>query len=228
MLDLDLARPYRVPKSRFRKVALVLLLSLALLVAILEVGSRVADGVVARAKSAPGFDPKTYEPGVLDAIALPTLDPAAQKAHDFRTIPHPYLAYALKPSWKSDPEAAQQASHNALGFRGKETTREKPPGVFRIVTLGGSSVYGQSESKDGAVWSARLEEILGVQRPGSRIEVINAGCPGYRPQASEQRSGAGRSPLRLNPYPQPGQTDSFGLGWGPGGASPSRGSRHLE
>jgi len=179
MLDLDLARPYRVPPSRFRKVALVLLLSLALLVVVLEVGSRVADGVVARAKSAPGFDPKAYEPGVLDAICLATLDPAAQKLQDFRTVPHPYLAYALKPSWKTDPGAAQQASHNALGFRGKETTREKPPGVFRIVTLGGSSVYGQSESKDEAVWSARLEDILGVARPGSRIEVINAGCPGY-------------------------------------------------
>lgn len=179
MLDIDLARPYRVPSSRFRKVAILLGLSLALLVVVLEIGSRVADAVVARARAAPGFDPKTYESGLMDSIAFATLDPAAQKLHDFRTVPHPYLAYALKPSWSTDPGAAQQASHNALGFRGKETTREKPPGVFRIVTLGGSSVYGQSESKDEAVWSARLEQILAEKRPLVRVEVINAGVPGY-------------------------------------------------
>jgi len=179
MLDADLARPYRAPASRSRRVAIVLLISLALLLLVLEAGSRIADGVVARRKAAPGFDAKTYEPGLFDAIAFGTLDPAAQKLADARTIPHPYLAYALKPSWSTPAGSAQQASHNALGFRGRETTREKPPGVFRIVTLGGSSVYGQSESKDEAVWSARLEEILRVERPGSRIEVINAGAPGY-------------------------------------------------
>lgn len=179
MLDIDLARPYRVPSSRFRKVAVVLGISLALLLLILEAGSRIADGVVARRKAAPDYDPKTYQPGLFDSIAFETLDPAAQKNHDFRTIPHPYLAYALKPSWSTDPGAAQQASHNSLGFRGQETTREKPPGVFRIVTLGGSSVYGMSESNDEAVWSARLEKILAEKRPDARIEVINAGCPGY-------------------------------------------------
>ncbi|MFN0009054.1 MAG: SGNH/GDSL hydrolase family protein [Planctomycetota bacterium] len=179
MLDADLARPYRAPPSRFKRVAIVLLVSLALLLLILEAGSRIADGVVAGRKAAPGFDAKTYQPGLFDAIAFGTLDPAAQKLADARTIPHPYLAYALKPSWRTEPGAPQQASHNALGFRGKETTREKPPGVFRIVTLGGSSVYGQSESRDEAVWSARLEEILRVERPGARIEVINAGAPGY-------------------------------------------------
>lgn len=179
MLDADIARPYRAPPSRLRRIAIVLLIALALLLLVLEAGSRIADGVVARRKAAPGFDAKTYEPGVFDAVAFSTLDQATQKLADARTIPHPYLAYALKPSWSTEPGSTQQASHNSLGFRGRETTREKPPGVFRIVTLGGSSVYGQSESKDEAVWSARLEEILRVERPGARIEVINAGAPGY-------------------------------------------------
>jgi len=177
MLDIDLARPYRVPSTRFRRVAVRLVLLLAVLLVVLEVGSHVADGLLDRRKAQPGYDPK--KAGFLDPIALATLDPAAQKNRDFRTIAHPYLAYALKPSWSTEPGAAQQCSHNALGFRGKETTREKPPGVFRIVTLGGSSVYGQSESKDEAVWSERLERILAEKRPGARVEVINAGCPGY-------------------------------------------------
>src|SRR6185436_1948237 len=48
---------------------------------------------------------------------------------------------------------------------------------FRIVTSGGSSVYGQSESGDAAVWSQRLEDHL--KEKGYPVEVINGGCSGY-------------------------------------------------
>jgi hypothetical protein len=169
----------RVWRSVARRLAIVLGISLALLALVLEGGSRIADVVVARRKAAPGFDPKTLEPGLLDKISLATLDPAAQRLQDMRTIPHPYLAYVLKPSWSTPPGAAQQCSHNSLGFRGKETTWEKPAGVFRIVTSGGSSVYGQSESCDAAVWSQRLEDHLNEAGLSQPVEVINGGCLGY-------------------------------------------------
>jgi len=158
-------------KEVVKKIAAGVAVLLLFLVLALEATSRIADGVV-RGRAARKAD-------LLDAIAFDTIDPAAKKLADARTRPHPYLGYALKPSFSTAPGAAQQSSHNALGFRGKETTWEKPPGVFRIVTSGGSSVYGQSESSDAAVWSQRLEDRLNEAGLSVRVEVINGGCSGY-------------------------------------------------
>lgn len=151
------------PWKRILLVGAVVLLLVGL---VLEIVSRVADGAAS-------------DSGLLHKLGLRYLDPAAAKLADARTIPHPYLGYALKPSWKTAEGAAQQCSHNSLGFRGKETTWEKPAGTFRILTLGGSSVYGQSESKDEAVWSQRLEDALNARKPAQRIEVVNGGCSGW-------------------------------------------------
>jgi|694.fasta_scaffold00556_39 lysophospholipase L1-like esterase len=121
----------------------------------------------------------SHQPGFWEKCSRAYLDPAAEKNRLARTEAHPYLGYALKPGWQSPPGAPQQCSHNALGLRGKETTWEKPAGTFRILTLGGSSVYGQSESRDAAVWSQRLEDLANEGRGGPRIEVVNGGCSGY-------------------------------------------------
>jgi lysophospholipase L1-like esterase len=158
----------RARASLARRLTVVALITLATFVVFLEIASRIAD----RAAS-------DGHPAWLARIAFATLDPAAMKIENARTQPHPYLGYSLTPSYRSKPGDAQQISHNSLGFRGRETTWEKPPGTFRIVTTGGSSVYGQSESKDEAVWSARLEEHLRAALPGRDIEVINGGCSGW-------------------------------------------------
>lgn len=119
------------------------------------------------------------QPGVFEKFSRAYLDPAAEKNRLARTEAHPYLGYCLKPGWSSTPGATQQCSHNSLGLRGKETTWEKPAGTFRILTLGGSSVYGQSESHDSKVWSQRLEDLANEAGADKRIEVINGGCSGY-------------------------------------------------
>lgn len=152
-----------------RRLLIVLAITIALLVALLEIASRIADRVTT----------PSAQPSGLARIAFSTLDPAAHKLENALTQPHPYLGYALTPGFRSKPGAPQQISHNSLGFRGRETTWEKPPGTYRVVTIGGSSVYGQSESKDEAVWSARLEEHLQAARPDRKIEVINGGCSGW-------------------------------------------------
>lgn len=131
----------------------------------IEVLSRVADG--------------SSDGSALHKLSFEYLDPATTKLNDLRTQPHPYLGYALKPDWHTAPGAVPQASHNRLGFRGKQTEWKKPPGVLRIVTLGGSSVYGMSESNDDAVWSQRLEVLLNERHPSQKIEVVNGGVPGY-------------------------------------------------
>ncbi len=155
----------------WKRVALLLLAAIACVCLVLEIVSRVADQVT--------YAPRKEGPGFLQKFSLGYLDPAAARLVDLRTVPHPYLGYALKAGWHTADGAAQQGSHNSLGFRGKETTWEKPAGVWRIVTSGGSSVYGQSETKDATVWSQRLEDLLNQAGLPYRVEVINGGCPGY-------------------------------------------------
>lgn len=98
---------------------------------------------------------------------------------------HPYLAYRERPGWDSrledykDPSKFTQVHHNQLGFRGRETTWEKPPGVFRVVCVGGSSTYGHTESSDATTWPVRLEQHLAELRPDLKFEVINGGASGY-------------------------------------------------
>jgi len=167
------------PMSIAKRILLVAAIVLVLFAAVFEVASRLADGVVERKKSASDFDAKTYRAGLADKICFATLDAAGYKLKDARVVPHPYLGYALRPSWDTPASDKQECHHNSLGFRGKETTYEKPAGVFRIVTIGGSSVYGMSESSDSAVWSQRLEDHLNEARPSRRIEVINGGTFGY-------------------------------------------------
>lgn len=155
----------------WKRVALLVLIVLLCLGGVIEIVSRVADHV--------SFERRPGGPGFLQKLSRAYLDPAAARLEDVRTIPHPYLGYALKPSWHSAPGDPQQCSQNSLGFRGKETTWEKPAGVWRIVTSGGSSVYGQSETQDAAVWSQRLEDLLNEAHLPYRVEVINGGCSGY-------------------------------------------------
>jgi lysophospholipase L1-like esterase len=56
------------------------------------------------------------------------------------------------------------------------TTREKPAGTRRLLTLGDSSVYGVM-LRDTDTIAAQLEKQLRLVDP--EIEVLNGGCPGY-------------------------------------------------
>jgi len=178
----DTARPRR---SIWKKVLGVLMLTLVVIVVGVEIASRGADRVLLNRGTEPGYKPplETKDFDVFDRLAYPTLEYGSPKRgleqSGARSEPHPYLGYALVPNYRSAPTAAQQVAHNALGFRGRETTFEKPAGVYRIVTTGGSSVYGMSESSDAAVWSQKLEEMLQAERPGFRVEVVNLGVMGW-------------------------------------------------
>lgn len=176
-------QPGKMPA--WKRVLLAIAIAILLAVVVVEVVSRIADGVVARKKNDPasGVHSLEYKPTLVDRLSYDVLEfgsiKRAAEQGEARNIPHPYLGYALKPNYHTPPGAKQEARHNALGFRGKETTWEKPAGVFRILTTGGSSVYGQSESSDAAVWSQRLEDILNDAAGERRFEVINVGCNGW-------------------------------------------------
>jgi len=115
------------------------------------------------------------------ALSADVLDPERKLLEQARVEPHPYLAYANKPGYSSDQRASggKQIAHNALGFRGPETTWDKPEGVWRIVCLGGSSTYGHGPSSNATTWPMRLQDHLNAAVLPKRVEVINAGCQGY-------------------------------------------------
>lgn len=94
--------------------------------------------------------------------------------------PDPELFYRLKPGSSNDydgPFGNYRVLVNSLGFRGPEKSGGKPQGVFRIVCIGGSNVYGFGVNNDQA-WPSRLEKELNRKSPG-RFEVFNLGVCGY-------------------------------------------------
>lgn len=94
----------------------------------------------------------------------------------FETItwkPHPYTLITLNP--KSEDYGLKQI--NALGFRSPETTVTKPPGVVRIVCLGGSTTYGSSVHKPEQAYPAQMQEVLRQRTGNAQIEVLNGGIP---------------------------------------------------
>jgi len=66
---------------------------------------------------------------------------------------------------------------NSLGLRGPEVARQRPDGVFRVLCVGGSNVYGGGIS-DHQTWPALLEDELDGRWPG-RFQVLNGGVASY-------------------------------------------------
>ncbi|HZE89965.1 MAG TPA: SGNH/GDSL hydrolase family protein [Verrucomicrobiae bacterium] len=92
--------------------------------------------------------------------------------------PHPYLPLVLRPD--SDYRDNDTAGHiNALGLRGPERPAGKAPGTYRVICVGGSTTFGAGIVGDENTWPARLEAKLAAARPDLKIEVWNAGVPGY-------------------------------------------------
>jgi len=75
-----------------------------------------------------------------------------------------------------DDTKAEDIHH---GFRTRQFTIKKPRGTYRIVALGGSSVYGtMCPGSFRGPFTYSLEQKLNGGPGGGRYEVINAGIPG--------------------------------------------------
>ena len=95
--------------------------------------------------------------------------------------PHPYRVYMFAARRRS---ARGHCSINSHGFRGPEIELQKPLGTVRIACLGSSTTFDDTATTDGHTYPAHLERFLRehyVKHGGrpARIEVINAGVPGY-------------------------------------------------
>jgi hypothetical protein len=76
---------------------------------------------------------------------------------------------------------------NAFGMRSREVAAKKPPGAFRILMLGDSTLYGGSYIGQSETYASRLEEALNREPsllPGMprRVEVLGMGVNGWGPQ----------------------------------------------
>ncbi len=104
----------------------------------------------------------------------------------FAPIPHSmeldyvtdgHLGARLRPDRVYRNSAGGTVTVNNLGYRGSRAiSYEKPPGVFRIVVLGGSSTFSFDTSDDG-IWTALLEDKL-RRAFGPHVEVVHAAIPG--------------------------------------------------
>jgi lysophospholipase L1-like esterase len=140
--------------------------SVALLLLVVEGGVRLAVPRVSRVNFTPlpiSLRSKSDLPDVPYRLR-----PGGVGTHRFGSDPDGYFDAGAKLTYRI----------NSLGFRGPETTLEKPPGVFRIVGIGDSFTFGigvRSRDTFLGVLQRRLDAAFG----GGAYEVLNLGASGY-------------------------------------------------
>ena len=132
--------------------------------------------------------------GVLEGmIRLVDLDKAALRPllYYLKSIPGAYMPakdprilFQLRPSYVAMSNPTY--THNNLGFRGKDASKEKTPGVFRIIGVGASNMYGAGVN-DHETLPYHLERVLNKHYEGS-FEVWNGGVQANSLQQSCARA----------------------------------------
>lgn len=92
---------------------------------------------------------------------------------------HPEALTARRPNCSGEAVIAGRTigvSYNALGLRDRNYRKQAPPGVKRVLFIGGSLAFG-SGLQEPATAPRRLEAAL--RGRGRRVEVINAAVEGY-------------------------------------------------
>ena len=89
---------------------------------------------------------------------------------------HPVLMWAPRAGYRSE-----EARINSHGLQDKEYSVTRPPGVFRILALGGDANTSEGSVPQSMTWDSLLERDLNRMPLGGnkRYEVINGGCSGY-------------------------------------------------
>ncbi len=117
---------------------------------------------------------------------------------------------------------------NSRGFRGKEFSDAKKPGVVRVISLGESSTFG-FYARDDQTYPYYMEELLNAQCHGRVFEVLNFGIPHLRsnhilalflaeavqlePDVITYYQGSNENNLANEALPPPQVRADFGVSW---------------
>ncbi|MCL4234762.1 MAG: hypothetical protein KJ042_09600 [Deltaproteobacteria bacterium] len=101
---------------------------------------------------------------------------AASDVECHEAVDDPHLIFRLKPGLHAT--GGYPISINRHRARGPERDASRSPGTLRVVTVGGSNVYG-ADVRDDETWPARLEVSLRAR--GVAAEVWNFGTSAYVP-----------------------------------------------
>src|SRR5271156_3308428 len=96
-----------------------------------------------------------------------------------RPMPNPQLSFAHVPN-RSGFLMGVPVSINSDGLRDREFTREKPPGVYRIMMLGDSTTFGWGVREQDTAAKFLERKLNGQLPPGyNKVEVLNTGVGNY-------------------------------------------------
>lgn len=107
----------------------------------------------------------------------------------------PIIGYEYRPNYKPSDAPSDWSlknfSINSDGFRDREYTHKKPPGVYRILMLGSSITAGHGIPDLEDIFPKQLERLLNdttASRQGDnaapKYQVLNLGVGGYQPLQS--------------------------------------------
>lgn len=115
--------------------------------------------------------------GAIGLLALEGLCHVVQLSNDSMPVDYvtdPHLPFRMKPGPAGNSAFGVRYDINAVGLRNPEVVSPKPPGVFRVLALGDSITLGY-----GLASELSYPRLLEKMAQGARVEVINAGAPGY-------------------------------------------------
>lgn len=95
----------------------------------------------------------------------------------YRPSVDPELGYEFTPDHHSRSYGAPVAI-NAMGYRQPPFAVERAPDTYRIVCVGDSFTFGMGVRQEES-WPAQLAAAMEPPPGYARVEVINAGVPGY-------------------------------------------------
>ena len=118
-----------------------------------------------------------------------------------RPSDNPAIVYELKPDLNACCQGSNSGYHVRTNHEGVRATREyahhKPPGTFRIVGLGDSTMFGLGvDNKE--IYSLKMERALSVTL-GRPVEFINLAVPGYNTAIEAEVLRTARTALCAGP-----------------------------